>query len=200
MRAIGGLWRWRHNPLRRTTDLVESWMALATLLLIVVAAPLIGLLLGSAAESALQRAVREQRAQRHEVTATVVRKLADGALAADPETPARDLRSRVLADWTAADGTARRGPVIARLDDPGPGDRFRLWTDDRGRPAARPLAPGTATTHAVLAGFGAALLTACLVECVRRLVLWRMVRRRHARLDRAWEQAGPDWGRTGTGS
>ncbi|MFD0313264.1 Rv1733c family protein [Streptomyces flavalbus] len=200
MRAIGGLWRWRHNPLRRTTDLVESWLALASLLLILVAAPLIGVLLGAAAEGALQRSVREQRAQRHEVTATVVRLLADSALAADPETTARDLRSRVLADWTAADGTPRRGPVIARVDDPAPGDRFRLWTDDQGRPAARPLDPETATTHAVLAGFGTALLTACLVEAVRRLVLWRMVRRRYARLDRAWEQAGPDWGRTGTGS
>jgi hypothetical protein len=45
-----------------------------------------------------------------------------------------------------------------------------------------------------------ALLAAGLVECGRRLVLWRMVRRRYARLDRAWEQAGPDWGLTGAGS
>ena len=30
MRAITGLWRWRHNPLRRRTDVAEGWIALAT--------------------------------------------------------------------------------------------------------------------------------------------------------------------------
>ncbi|MFE6281147.1 hypothetical protein [Streptomyces sp. NPDC057877] len=200
MRAIGGLWRWRHNPLRRTTDLVESWVALTALLLILIAAPLLGSLVGASTERALQRSVREQRESRHEVTATVVRKLTDSVLAADPETTARDPRSRVLADWTAPDGTSRHGPVIARVERPEPGDRFRIWTDGHGRAMTRPLDPATATTHAVLAGVGAALLTACLVEGARRLAVWRMVRRRHAALDRAWEQAGPDWGRTGAGS
>ncbi|MCZ9341509.1 hypothetical protein NGM37_27480, partial [Streptomyces sp. TRM76130] len=58
----------------------------------------------------------------------------------------------------------------------------------------------TAATHAVLAGTGAALATAALAEGARRLVVWRMVRRRYARWDREWDRAGPDWGRTGTGS
>ncbi|MBQ1088808.1 hypothetical protein [Streptomyces sp. B93] len=200
MRAIGGLWRWRHNPLRRGTDLVESWVALVALLLILLAAPLLGGLAGAATERALQRSLQEQHRSRHEVTATVVRELTGGTLTVDPETTARDVRSRVLAEWTAPDGTERHGPVMVRVQDPRPGDRVRIWTDDRGRVVTRPLDPGTATTHAVLAGFGAAVLTACLVEGVRRLVVWRMVRRRYARWDRAWEQAGPDWGRTGTGS
>ncbi|MBC7272090.1 MAG: hypothetical protein H5T76_25845 [Streptomyces sp.] len=200
MRAIGGLWRWRHNPLRRGTDLVESWVALAALLLILLAAPLLGGLAGAATEGALQRSVQEQHRSRHEVTATVVRELSGGTLTVDPETTARDVRSRVLAEWTAPDGTGRHGPVMVRVQDPRPGDRVRIWTDDQGRAVTRPLDPGTATTHAVLAGFGAAVLTACLVEGLRRLVVWRMVRRRYARWDRAWEQAGPDWGRTGTGS
>ncbi|WP_425587900.1 hypothetical protein [Streptomyces marokkonensis] len=34
MRTIAGLWRWRHNPLCRTTDLTEARVALAGLLLI----------------------------------------------------------------------------------------------------------------------------------------------------------------------
>ncbi|KOG39871.1 Rv1733c family protein [Streptomyces resistomycificus] len=201
MRAISGLWRWRHNPLRRATDLAEAWVAFAALLLILVVGPVIGSLVGTLAQDTLQRSAREQRESRHLVAATVVRKLDPSPLDADPETSSgRDLRSRVVADWTAPDGTAHHGKVLAPLQDPHRGDHFTLWTDEHGRIVARPLDAATATTHAVLAGFGAALLTTALVEVGRRLTVWRMVRRRYAGWDRAWERAGPDWGRTGTGS
>ncbi|WP_406165649.1 hypothetical protein [Streptomyces sp. NBC_00996] len=201
MRAISGLWRWRHNPLRRTTDLVEAWLALAAVLLVLVAAPVIGSLVGSAAQDTLQQSVRDQRQSRHEVAATVVRKLSRGPLDPDPETSsARDAQSRVLADWRAPDGTARHGTVIAALKSPRHGDHFTIWTDLHGRIVGRPLDSATATTHAVLAGFGAALMSAGLVEGGRRLIVWRMIRRRYARWDQAWNRAGPDWGRTGTGS
>ncbi|MEV8592372.1 hypothetical protein [Streptomyces sp. NPDC052012] len=201
MRAISGLWRWRHNPLCRRTDLLEGWVALAALLLVLITAPVLGTLVGSAAQDALQSSVREQHRARHAVTATVVRKLDPSPLDVDPETSTgRDLRSRVLAHWTAPDRTDHHGPVLARLEDPRPGDRFHIWTDRQGRLVTRPLDTATATTHAVLAGFGAALATAGLVECGRRFVVWRMVRRRYALWDQAWDGAGPDWGRTGTGS
>ncbi|MEV0172225.1 hypothetical protein AB0I00_14030 [Streptomyces sp. NPDC050803] len=201
MRALSGLWRWRHNPLRRATDMAEAWLALATLLIVLVAAPVTGALVGGLAQDALQESVREQRASRHLVTATVVDEVDGGPLDADPEAAAgRDVRTRVIADWTAPDGTGRHGAVTAALDDPQPGERFTIWTDRQGRLAARPLDSATATTHAVLAGFGAALVTMGLVETARRLIVWRMVRRRYARWDQAWDRAGPDWGRTGTGS
>jgi phosphate/sulfate permease len=201
VRAISGLWRWRHNPLRRTTDLAEAWLALAAVLLVLVAAPLLGAVVGAAAQGALQQSVREQRQTRHEVAATVLKKLSRSPLEPDPETSSvRDAHSRVLADWTAPDGTARHGTVTAALKSPHHGDHFTIWTDLHGRIVGRPLDSATATTHAVLAGFGAALMCAGLVEGGRRLILWRMVRRRYARWDQAWDRAGPDWGRTGTGS
>ncbi|MGW4733640.1 Rv1733c family protein [Streptomyces shenzhenensis] len=201
MRALSGLWRWRHNPLRRATDLAEAWMALGTLLLIAVAAPVVGSLVGSVAQDALQRSVQAQQHARHLVTATVVRKLGDALPQPDPDTPmGHDPRSRVLAEWTAPDGTPQHGPTLAHLTSPRPGDRFTLWTDAHGRMVARPLDSTTATTHAVLAGFGAALLTGGLVEGGRRMTVWRMVRRRYTRWDQAWDRAGPDWGKAGTGS
>ncbi|AZQ39199.1 hypothetical protein EJ357_41955 [Streptomyces cyaneochromogenes] len=200
MRAISGLWRWRHNPLRRTTDLLEAWVALGALLLILVVAPLAGSLIGGLAQGTLQKSVREQRASRHLVTATVVRKAGGSQLDVDPEaSTGRDMRTRVVADWTAPDGSAHRAAVMTSLDSPQPGDRFTLWTDRQGRTVARPLDSATAATHAVLAGFGAAILAIGIVEGCRRLVVWRMVRRRYARWDQAWDKAGPDWGRTGTG-
>ncbi|WP_159765791.1 Rv1733c family protein [Streptomyces sp. HM190] len=207
MRAIGGLgafaglWRWRRNPLRRTTDLVEAWLAFAALTLILVAAPLVGAVVGTAAQDSLQQAVRDQRAARHLVTATVVKRVAGYPFDPDPETStSRDRHSRVVADWTAPDGTARHGTVMSGLKDPRPGKRFALWTDARGRTVGRPLDSATATTHAVLAGFGATVLAAGCVEGCRRLIVWRMIRHRYARWDQAWDKAGPDWGRTGTGS
>ncbi|SHI70356.1 hypothetical protein SAMN05444521_8287 [Streptomyces sp. 3214.6] len=199
--AIRGIWHWRHNPLRRATDLAEAWVAFSALLLILVVAPVVGSVVGAVAQGVLQQAVREQRVSRHEVTATVVRKVDGSPLEVDPETvTGRDARTRVVADWTAPDGTTRHGTVLAGLKTPHSGDHFEMWTDGHGRLAARPLDSATATTHAVLAGFGAALLTAGLVEGGRRLIVWRMVRRRYTRWDQAWDRAGPDWGRTGTGS
>ena len=201
MRAISGLWRWRHNPLRRTTDLVESWVALVALLLILVAAPVIGSLVGSAAQDALQRSVRDQQAARHLVRATVVGQADRPALEPDPETSSeRGAHSRVVADWTAPDGTRHHGPVTSALRSPHAGEHFPLWTDGHGRAVTRPLDSTTATTHAVLAGLGVAVLSAVLVEGIRRLIVWRLLRRRYARWEKAWERAGPDWGRTGTGS
>lgn len=201
MRAIRGLWRWRHNPLRRATDLAEAWLALGALVLILVAAPLLGLLVGGVAGDALQQSVREQREQRHPVVATVVRKAEFAPLDPDPETaPGHDSRSRVLARWTAPDGTARRGAAMADLESPRRGQHFTVWTDEQGRIVGRPLDAATAATHAVLAGFGTAAVGAGVVEGSRRLLVWRMVRRRYDHWDRAWSRVGPDWGRTGTGS
>ncbi|MEU6476925.1 hypothetical protein ABZ858_08505 [Streptomyces sp. NPDC047017] len=201
MRAISGLWRWRHNPLRRTTDLVESWVALVALLVILVACPVLGAVVGTTAQDALQQSVRDQHRSRSLVAATVVRKLDRPASSSDPEViTGRDRRSRVVADWTAPDGTRQHDAVTTGLRAPHPGDRFGLWTDPHGRATTRPLDATTATTHAVLAGLGTALVAAGLTEGARRLVVWRLVRRRFARWDQAWDRAGPDWGRTGTGS
>nr|WP_202501571.1 hypothetical protein [Streptomyces sp. SID5785] len=187
--------------MRRGTDLAEAWVALAALILIVVAGPVVGIVAGSLSRDALYRSVDEQRSHRHRITATVVKKVAQPPLDTDPETAtARDAHTRVMATWTAPDGSAHRDRVVAALESPHRGDTFRLWTDDHGNAVGRPLDRATAATHAVLAGFGASVALTGLVEGGRRVIVWRMVRRRYARWDRAWDIAGPDWGRTGTGS
>ncbi|MGV4986536.1 Rv1733c family protein [Streptomyces sp. NRAIS4] len=201
MGAISGLWRWRRNPLCRATDLAEAWVALVALVLMAVAAPAAGWLVGAAAQHSLQRSVREQHRTRHLVTATVLRDLGEVPPETDPDTtPARHTHSRVLAHWTAPDGTHQHGPALTDLKSPHTGEHFRLWTDPHGRITARPLDSPTATTHAVLAGIGAALLATGLIEGARWLTVWRMVRSRYARWEQAWDRAGPDWGKAGTGS
>ncbi|KPC80879.1 MULTISPECIES: hypothetical protein [Streptomyces] len=203
VRAVLGIRRWRRNPLCRATDRHETWVALAAMLLMLLAAPVLGWKTGSLTDGALQRTVRAQHAQRH-LTAAVVVRAASGTsrYAQDPEAAVTEgsMRTSVVADWRAPDGTARTGIVSTASRETAPGTRIRIWTDERGHPVMRPMDTSTARTHAVLAGIGAALLAAGLTEIARRLVVWRMMQRRYARLDRAWAEVGPDWGRTGTGS
>ncbi|MGW2560966.1 Rv1733c family protein [Streptomyces sp. NPDC001514] len=202
MRAITGLRRWRHNPLRRATDLVEAWAALAAVLLLTVAVPAVGWLCGGLADAALRESVRAQRAERHATTARVLRPAPKPQQAvADPEAGFERRSSRVVvAEWTGADGSRHTGTMATGIRTSDPGDTFRIWTDDEGNAVTRPMDAETARAHAVLAGLGAAAVAAAVVEGGRRLFVWRLIQRRYAHLDRAWAKAGPDWGRTGTGS
>ncbi|WP_033039510.1 Rv1733c family protein [Streptomyces monomycini] len=200
LRVIAGLWRWRRNPLRRTTDLLEAWVALAAILVIVLGGGFAGLAAGSAAHEALQRSVRIQAQQRHQVWATPDRAAARPSAATDPEAAAgRETHRRVDAHWTAPDGSEHSGPVAA----PGAvraGERFRIWTDAQGRVVTRPLDASTARAHAVLAGLGAAALVGAVTVGGRQLVTRRMLNTRHRRWEREWERVGQDWGRAGAGS
>ncbi|KPC59155.1 Rv1733c family protein [Streptomyces chattanoogensis] len=199
MRAIRGVWHWRHNPLRRPTDRLEAWVSLAAALLIAVGATTAGRLTGQAADDALLETVRLQHQQRHLVWATVDRLVSRAPLDPDPETSSqRDAHRRVLARWTAWDHSEHLGQ-IATPRPVDPGDRLRIWTDDRGRVVPRPMDTSTARTHAVLAGLGSAAAVGGLVESGRRLVVWRLMVRRFRRWDQEWERAGQDWGRAGAG-
>ncbi|MFE9724794.1 hypothetical protein ACFYQ5_14690 [Streptomyces sp. NPDC005794] len=203
VRAVLGFRRWRHNPVCRATDRHEVWVALVALLLMLLAAPVLGWRVGSFTDNALQQVVRTQHEQRHPTAAVVVRALSGPSrFAQDPEAAVTEdsVRTSVVADWRAPDGTAHTGEVAAASTETAPGTRIRIWTDDRGHPVMRPMDTSAAHTHAVLAGMGAALLAGGLTEIARRLVVWRMMQQRYARLDRAWAEVGPDWGRTGTGS
>ncbi|MFJ9683341.1 hypothetical protein ACIRP2_35645 [Streptomyces sp. NPDC101194] len=202
MRAVTGVWRWRRNPLRRATDRREAWVALAALLLMVLVAPALGWVCGSFTDDALQESVRTQQAQRHATTAVVVRRAPDAPhFVTDSEVPSeRGPQTLVVARWKAPDGTNRHGTVSTLSRKTRPGAVVEIWTDLDGRPTPRPMDAPTARTHAALAGFGVTLLAVGLVEGGRRLIVWRMVRKRYNRIDLAWAAAGPDWGRTGTGS
>ncbi|MBZ6476281.1 Rv1733c family protein [Streptomyces griseocarneus] len=194
------VWRWRRNPLRRRSDVLEAWAGVAAVVLVLMTAPVVGWVTGTAAHQALRETVREQHLHRHLVTATTVRAVHGGAEGAGLDTGAgREGYHRVVARWPGPDGRERTGAVAARQPAV-PGRRFPLWTDDLGRVAPRPLDDATATVHAVLAGAGAAAATAALVEGARRLVVWRLARRRFAQWDRAWERAGHTWGRADAGS
>lgn len=203
VRAVLGFRRWRHNPVCRATDRHEVGVALVALLLMLLAAPVLGWKAGALVDDSLQQVVRAQHEQRRLTAAVVVRASSETPrFARDPEVAVAEdsTRTSVVAEWRAPDGTARTGTVSTASTETAPGSPIRVWTDHRGHPVMRPMDTSTAHTHAVLAGIGVALLAGGATEISRRLVVRRMMRRRYVRLDRAWAEVGPDWGRTGTGS
>ncbi|MCI0386019.1 hypothetical protein [Streptomyces sp. CNQ085] len=191
MRTIAGLWRWRGNPLCRTTDRVEGWLALAAVLLMTVGTPAVALWGTRTAHETLMGVVREQQRQRHQVWATVAQSTPPVAEGSDV-----DSGHLVNATWTAVDGRTHSGTVAA--DRPTePGDRLRVWVDARGELSARPLDAAAVSSHAALAGVGTAVAAAGLVETARRLLMRRLMARRYTRWAQEWARVGPDGGRAG---
>ncbi|MGA5001368.1 hypothetical protein ACPCB7_25430 [Streptomyces arboris] len=190
--------RWRRSPLWRATDRREAWVTLGALALLALGAPAAGWAGGALADASLRQEIRAQHEERRPVTAVVVGPAPEARrFASDPgDGPGR---TSVVAAWRAPDGTSRTGEVTtsgARE----PGTPVRVWTDAAGLPVPPPMDAGAARTHAVLGGVGVFLLAAGCVEAGRRLIVGRMVRQRYALWDREWAEAGPDWGRAGTGS
>jgi hypothetical protein len=198
VRSIVGLWRWRNNTLCRRTDRHEAWLALCAAVLIAMCAPLAGWFSADAAQASLQQAALRQQQERHQVWASAEGMVNQPPADSDPETAAApEGRRQVVAQWTGPDGSSHTGPVDAARGVHS-GDRFRLWTDDQGRLAARPMTEHTASTHAALAGVAAAAGTVGLLEAGRRIAVHHLLRRRYARWDAEWQRIGPDWGRTGS--
>nr|WP_155074091.1 hypothetical protein [Streptomyces taklimakanensis] len=185
------MWRWRRNPLCRGTDRAEGWITLCAVLTVLLAAPVAALWGGHTAHETLSGIVREQHRERHQVWATVAETSPGGS-----DAPETDSDRRVAATWTAVDGSTHSGTVVTdRATEPG--DRLRVWIDARGEVTTRPMDADTAASHAALAGVGTGVLTALLVEVVRRLVVRRLVSWRYARWEEEWARVGPDWGWAG---
>lgn len=185
-------WRWRRNPLRRGTDIVEALLVVVTTVLFC-ATPAVGWWAGRSVDHDLQRVVRAQGAARTLVTATVE----PGRPAASDRTDPAPGSGDVLR-WTAPDHSVHTATVPSDLEVPHRG-RILLWTDRKGALVTPPLDPATATSHGVLAGMAAASGTAGLVLIIRQLLMWRLMLRRMASWEREWNRFGQDWGRAGAG-
>jgi hypothetical protein len=190
-------WRWRRNPLRRRSDLVEAWLGLATAVLLC-ATPVLGWWAGHSVDRALQRVVRAEQGQRKLVPAKVLNPPKTAPAVADKIGTA-DPRRGDLLRWTSYDG---RSVYTATV----PGDievwqrgRIRLWTDRAGELVAPPLDSATAATHAVLAGTAMGSAAAGFLLITRQLLMWRLMSRRLDGWEREWARVGQDWGRAGAG-
>ncbi|MGW0995979.1 Rv1733c family protein [Streptomyces sp. NPDC002523] len=182
-------WRWRRNPLRRRSDVVEAWTVLVVAVLLFVVAPLAGVAAALYAHDQAETLARTQRAERHQVRATVV-----GTAAEQPPTVRgdRDHPYRAQVRWTEPGKGTRtavaRVPAGTRTD-----DVVTVWFDSRGRSVAPPPNRVAVWQHTVTIGV-------CATGCAAGVVLLghaleRRIALRH-RLDeweREWASTGPRW-------
>jgi hypothetical protein len=184
-------WRWRHNPLRRRSDVVEAWVALVVAVLLCAGAPLAGLAAGRSAYDGARATAAEQRAERHRVRAEVTEQAPAGVPTSEG---GREPASWATVRWTEPGERPRtsraRVPAGTQV-----GDRTYIWLDDRGRIVTAP-ADGTAIwQHAVTAGAGATGAVAGVVLAAHFVVRRVSLRHRMAEWEQEWARTGPEWGR-----
>jgi hypothetical protein len=184
-------WRWRSNPLRRRSDVVEAWIVLAAWTAATAGAVAVGMVGAQAA----QRVVNDDRAGRRPVSAVVVKTVAGSGR--DVVTGVRYDRALATVRWSDGKGKVRTGTVDVKPTAK-PGSGVRAWTDGHGRLVAAPVSADEAATRVVLAGTGVGLATGLTVLGGGRLVRLRVQRRATERWGAEWERVGREWGhRTG---
>ncbi|WJV44734.1 Rv1733c family protein [Streptomyces flavofungini] len=188
LRARNPGWRWRHNPLRRRSDVMEAWI-----LLLAWAAGLAGgTAVGVLGAQAMDDAVERQRAARHPVRAVLSETAPGGARDGDSDTGFDRVRARVR--WADGDGILHHGRASVR-----PGTRkgtvLALWADAHGRLVSAPISRTDGTARVVVTGAGAASLTCLVFLAGGRVARLRVEQQATERWGHEWDQLGPRWGR-----
>ncbi|MFF3404692.1 hypothetical protein ACFYW8_00425 [Streptomyces sp. NPDC002742] len=180
------MWRWRSNPLRRHSDVIEAWIVLVTWTLAVV----FGLLAGVVAARAVGTGLSAQAARAHAVPAV---------LTVDAPSPPAAVggsggeRVWAAVRWTTSDGTVHAGKAKVLPGAPA-GTRVTVWTDRTDHVVPAPMTGTQATLEAALAGALVASSAGAAVWAAGRVARTRLDRRRMAEWDAEWQQVGPQWG------
>ncbi|MEV6481827.1 hypothetical protein [Streptomyces sp. NPDC051576] len=177
-------WRWRHNPLRRHSDVVEARVVLAAWTLALLA----GAIAGQAAATETDHYLTERRADIHAVAAVLTE---DAPKTSAVTTGFDDGKVWAKVRWTT-DGVTHtaRAKVEPRAT---AGTRITAWAN---RAGALVPEPPTATEHTlgvlgngVLVGSGACSMVLAGGWLIRR----RLLRQRLAEWDAEWKRVGPQW-------
>ncbi|WP_274912702.1 Rv1733c family protein [Streptomyces sp. WZ-12] len=188
MKPGKALWRWRRNPLRRPSDVLEAAALLVASALVVVGGPAVGVGSGLAA----QDAYRQQRRERYPATAFLV----DDAPGRSPGAfsgNVGDNTVRAAIRWRDAQRSAHRGTTQVEAGRKA-GSGITVWLDGSGRLAHEPLDPAGGAVAAALVGVLAAVAwCGAVAGAVWGLRAW-LRRRRAVQWERAWAEGGPRWG------
>ncbi|KAB1142358.1 hypothetical protein F7R91_29370 [Streptomyces luteolifulvus] len=172
-------WRWRRNPLKRRSDTVETWIGVALVAMLLLAAPIVGRATAAVAE----RAALDQSRDLHRVTARLV----EDAPATTVRFSGSAINNHVRATvwWTTADDSPRTDTALVKAGTKA-GAPTAVWLDDAGR--MRPAPP----TAAQASSQGVALGTAAGAGvCMLALGIWWIARlglegHRRSQWERAW--------------
>ncbi|WP_328843180.1 Rv1733c family protein [Streptomyces sp. NBC_00258] len=171
--------RWRRNPLKRRSDIVEAWVVLAGWVLALVGSLLAGLVTADSVERAADR----QRVDRRAISAI----LAEDAEGKSSPWAVSDHRVRTKVHWTAPDGSTRTDEARVAPETPA-GNRVTVWVDKGGSLVIEPMTDEEADIQAafggVLAAMGAGAAVSGAVWMVRRCLDLRRIQQWAAEWER----------------
>lgn len=175
------LWRWRRNPLRRRSDVTETWIGLVAAGVLMLTAPVVGIAAASTAESS----VLGQAQGLHRVKAVLVQDTSAGVPSFSGV--ASDDHVWAAVRWTTSSGATRSGLVPVAADSKA-GSHVTVWLDDSGRVQPAPPTAAQARAQGVVVGTAAAVGAAVLVLGTRWIARVRLDRRRWAQWEQAWAE------------
>jgi hypothetical protein len=182
-------WRWRHNPLRRRSDVVEAWTVLVVAVLLFVVAPLTGVAAGLYAHDRAENLALTQRAERHRVHAVVVGSAAERlpTVQGDRDHPYR-AQVRLTEPGKGMRTALARVPAGSRA-----GDVVTVWFDGQGRGVAPPPNEVAVWQHTVTIGVCATAGAAGVVLLGHAVERRIALRHRLDEWEREWARTGPRW-------
>lgn len=175
------------NPLRRTSDRVETWVLAGSLLAAVAATPFAARMAADVTHDAAVRTQRAQEASELRVRAVLLRPAGRTQAVMDTGVPTQ-------ARWTSVTGAPRHGEVLATPGAPR-GAEVVVWTDATGNLTRSPLTDSQVAGQADLAESGAIAGIVLLLAGEVLLVRHILYRRRMAAWGDQWGVTGPAWNR-----
>ncbi|WP_052862882.1 Rv1733c family protein [Streptomyces niger] len=173
------------NPLRRTSDRIESWLSRFLMLILAIGLPAASLSAGLTAYESSLRTVHVQSAQRHEVTARLTSH-------ADEPQDAAYAKQRAQVRWTDKNGAERTGTAMVKSGTP-EGATVRIWLDRDGTITGPPMTAHSAMAMGWMAGGGTAVAVAAGLFAARAGMRLALDRRRYAQWDAEWDLVEPRW-------
>jgi hypothetical protein len=176
------------NPLRRPADRVEAWLRLLMLALLLTAVPVTAIGLGLAANRVLTHQAQSQQRSDRLVSAVLTKQAPTGVVdpyVADPEV-------WVQARWTAPDGTARSGQILAPAGTQA-GHTIPIWVNTTGGTVDPPSGHQYVLAGSITVGVFSGLMLAMLLMGLQSVARWVLDRQRLAAWEGEWRATGPLW-------
>jgi len=175
------------NPLRRTTDRLETAVLAVLVITFLAAAPFVAQACGAAAREAAHQEQLAQEASLRQVPALVIKNASSAqATVSTLSTPKAQVR------WTAPDGHARTGetpvPTGTRA-----GATVPVWVTNSGQLASPPLLDSQVAGTADLAATGGVALLGFVIVNVGLATRRVLNKRRMAAWEAEWRAVGPRW-------
>ncbi|MFE3324982.1 hypothetical protein [Streptomyces sp. NPDC059176] len=186
----------RANPLRRTSDRIESWFFRCLMLVLAFGLPVASLSAGLAAYESSMHTVQVQSAQRQEVTARVTSNAEEAARKTSNIEEARGnaegTKQWTQVRWTDKNGKERTGTALLTSGTPEDAT-VRIWVDRDGTVSSPPMTVQNATATGWFVGGMTAVAVASGLFAAGAGMRLMLDRRRYAQWDAEWELVEPRW-------